>query len=353
MEKRNFTLVLGGGGMKGLAHTGVLAALEERDFLPQDVVGSSIGSLIGAAWSAGMSASELKEIALAVRQRDLFRIAHRKMALQRMRSPGLYRPEPLRNVIRGLLGDITFDELKHPLIVNTVDINSGTQVLWGTPGLSDVPVADAVIASCALPGYLPPHEIQGRYCMDGAAVENLPVGIAAARGRDLVIAVDVGSSGGLRAELHLAGFAAVYARAIEIAIATRRTATLRRWRRPPLLLVQPRLEQYGLLAFGHNQELVDEGFRATAALLDDPDAVPDAKAEGVYPRRRYTVRVDRDHCIGCGACLVHGPPGLFRLDRSGTAAVTESEQVWSPVDLDFVRQCPTYAIQAHARDEGG
>lgn len=350
MTRRDFTLVLGGGGMKGLAHVGVLAALEERDFLPTDIVGSSIGALIAAAWCSGMSAGELKEIAVSITRRDLFRVAHREMALKRMRSPALYRQEPLEHLIRGLIGDVSFAELDRPLLVNTVDLNSGIQVFWGAPGLADVPVAEAVYASCALPGFLPPREIQGRHCVDGAAVSNLPVGVAAARNRDLVVAVDVGSSAMLKADLHEAGFAVVYARAIEIAIERMRTVTLRHWQQPPLLFVQPRVEQYSMFSFEHNAELIEEGHRAMAALLDDPNQVPPPSARGVYPRRRYTVRVERERCIGCGACLVHGPPGLFTMDASGKAVATVPERVWSPVDVDFVRQCPTYAIVVRPED---
>lgn len=352
MIERSFTLVLSGGGMKGLAHVGVLKALVERGWIPEDVAGSSIGALVGACWCTGMPIREIEEIALAVTRRDLFRIAHRDMAFKRIRSPALYRREPLEHLIRGLIGDVTFDELERPLIVNTVDLESGTQVFWGAPGLSDVTVADAVFASCALPGYLPPQELRGRYYVDGAAVSNLPVGVARARGseRDLVLAVDVGSPGTFKAETYQAGFAAVYARAIEIAIATMRTNALKRWRRPPLVLVQPRVAHIPMFSFRHNRELIDEGYRATAGVLDSRDGLPAPSDSGVYPRRHFHVRVERDRCIGCRSCLVHGPVGLFQIDDAGKAVVTEPEQVWSPVDADFVRQCPTLAIMIRSID---
>ncbi len=344
LEHRDYTLVLGGGGLKGLAHVGVLRALEERDFLPKDVVGSSIGALVAAAWCTGMSAEELEPIALDVRRRDIFRVAHSEMALKRMRSPALYREEPLEAFLAGLLSDITFDELQRPLLVNTVDLNSGSQIFWGAPGLSDVRVADAVFASVSLPGYLPPREIRGRYYVDGAAVSNLPIRIAAARNRDLVVAVDVGSSEVLRADQQNKGFAAIYARAIEIAVQTMRTTYLRHWERPPLLLIQPRVAHVPMFSFTHNHELVAAGYEATASILDEPDAIPDRDEVGVFPRRQYTVHVDRDRCIGCGGCLVHAPRGLFELDGDGKAAVTGAPQMWSPIDTGFVLHCPTNAI---------
>ena len=173
-----FSLVLGGGGMKGLAHIGVLQALTERGLLPTQIVGSSVGALVGAAWSAGHSIAELREIAINLRRKDVFAVAHADMAFRRMRSPALFRREPLDTLIERLVGDLTFQQLDYPLVVNTVDVNSGSQMFWGLEGLDDVPVKDAVFASCALPGFLPPREIRGRVYMDGATVDNLPVGTA-------------------------------------------------------------------------------------------------------------------------------------------------------------------------------
>src|SRR6266571_6841199 len=169
-----YTLVLGGGGMKGLAHIGVLQALLERGLRPAQIVASSVGALVGAAWAAGRSIPELHDRAVSLRRRDIFVVAHADMAFKRMRSPALFRREPLDELLDRLVGDLTFEQLQRPLIVNTVDINSGMQVFWGAEGLEDVRVADAVFASCAMPGYLPPREIRGRYYVDGATVDNLP-----------------------------------------------------------------------------------------------------------------------------------------------------------------------------------
>jgi NTE family protein len=268
------------------------------------------------------------------------------MAFRRMRSPAIYHREPLENLIHGLIGDVTFDDLERPLIVNTVDLNSGMQVFWGAPGLTDVRVADAVYASLALPGFLPPMEIRGRFFMDGAAAANLPVGIATAYQRDLVVAVDVGSSGALRAEVQDAGFAAVYARAIEIGIDRMRDAALQGWDHPPLLLLQPRVEHLSMFAFDQSQWLIDEGYRVTHEVIADPTRVPPSDARGVHPRRRIKLSVVRERCIGCGACLAHAPAGVFSLDQQGKAVVNQPDQVWSPIDGAFMRHCPTYAIVA-------
>jgi len=341
-----FTLVLGGGGMKGLAHIGVIQALTERGLVPTRIVGSSVGALVGAAWSAGRSIAELRDIAVNLRRRDVFAVAHTDMAFKRMRSPALFRREPLDALLHGLVGDVTFQELQQPLVVNTVDINSGMQVFWGLEGLEEVPVKDAVFASCALPGYLPPREIRGRFYVDGATVDNLPIGTARILGADLVLAVDVSASNAFREDVQEEGFAAVFARATEIAMQALLELRLREWGAPPIYYMHPRVEHISPFSFEHLRELVEEGYRAMVAALDHPEEWPATGDPGVYPRRPVTVRVQRERCIGCGACLVQAPPGMFVLDAQGKAVVTRPDQEWSPIDGEFIRHCPTFAISA-------
>jgi NTE family protein len=344
MRNRSFSLVLGGGGTRGLAHIGVLQALEEHRLTPEEVIGTSVGALVGAAWCAGLAPRELRQIAEHLRRDDLFRLAHSGMALRRLRAPAIYRPEPLADLVRGVLGDVTFAELPRPLLVNTVDINSGTQVFWGAPGLQNVAVADAVIASCTLPGFLPPHRIGQRWFVDGAVSGNLPVHPAARPDRGLVIAVDVSARGRPPLSVHRLGFPAVYARASELGIQRMDEVALRSWGRPPLVLIRPRVWHVELLSFRHNLELVDAGSQAMHAVLDSPHAVPPLDGVGVYPRRRVRVEVLRDRCVGCGACVLSGPAGQFTLDGEGKAVPTDPTPVWSPVDGYSVGVCPTSAI---------
>ena len=342
-----FALVLGGGGMKGLAHVGVLRALEERGWTPDVVVGNSIGALIGAAWAVDFTIAELEALALSMTRRDVFAIARGEMAARRLRAAGLYKTEPLEMLLRGFLGDTTFDDLPRRLVVASVDINSGMVTYWGLPGLRNVPVADAVFASCALPGFFAPREIDSRFLVDGALADNLPVTLAAAQDVDGVIAVDVGSSSVLRAEVQESGFAAVFARASEIVFHQLLEARLAHWTRPAMLLIQPRVEHVPMLSFAHNRELIDEGYRAAVAALDQAGDEVRHSGAGIFPRRLVEVGVDRERCIGCGACVALAPPGTFRMDASGKAGGPSAPQEWSPISGGFVRHCPTYAITAH------
>ena len=345
-SQTRFTLVLGGGGMKGVAHIGVLQALTERGLVPAQIVGSSVGALVGAAWSVGRSIAELRDVAIKLRRKDVFVVAHADMAFKRMRSPALFRREPLDLLIHRLVGDATFQDLHHPLTVNTVDVNSGMQVFWGLEGLDEVPVKDAVFASCAIPGFLPPREIRGRFYVDGATVDNLPVGTARILGADVILAVDVSASNAFRADTQEDGFSAVFARATEIAMQSLLELRMREWTTPPIYYIHPRVEHISAFDFDHLREIVEEGYRATVAGLDRPAEWPAPGDTGVYPRRAVTIRVQRERCIGCGACLVQAPPGMFVLDAQGKAVVTRPEQEWSPIDGEFIRHCPTYAISA-------
>ena len=346
MTGSRFSLVLGGGGLRGLAHIGAIQELDARGWEPAEMVGCSIGALIAAAWASGFTTAELESIALSLRRRDIFQIAHGDMAFKRMRAPALYRSEPLEHLVDGLLGEVTFAQLQRPLIVAGVEINSGLQIYWGAPGLQHVRVADAVLASMSLPGFFAPREIDGRYWVDAAIVDNLPVRFAGSRGHDFVVGVDVGSTSVLRSDTEREGFASVFARATEIVFQGAMEWHLAGWSGPPLLLVQPRVEHVPMFSFDHTKDLIAEGRRSTAAAIDQSaDALRQAKG-GIYPTKRVRLGVVRERCIGCGNCVALAPPGYFHLDADGKAVPRTEPALWSPMDGAFLRHCPTYAITA-------
>ncbi|MGH7559781.1 MAG: patatin-like phospholipase family protein [Gemmatimonadales bacterium] len=340
-----FTLVLGGGGLKGLAHIGVFRALAERGLHPQAVIGCSMGSLVAAAWARGQSIEEMENRALAVQRTDIFRIAHLDMALRRMLAPAVYRREPLDALIHGLVGDVTFRELPRRLIVNTVDLNTGQQVLWGLPGLDGVKVADAVFASCALPGILPPRAIDGRVCVDGAVVENLPVRAAVAVSRSPIIAVDIGGARVERAGIERMGFAATYSRGLEIVMQSLAGEHLREWTDPPIVLIRPRVARISMFAFNRTPFLIAEGYRATIETLDLLPKELNELPHGIHPQREMRVSVDAAKCVGCGVCVARAPD-TFRLRPDGIAEVRVERQWWSPIGDYLLTACPTRAIAA-------
>jgi len=333
--------------MKGFAHIGVMRALQELEITPTLYAGTSIGAMLAAARVGGMSPDELAERASVLRRRDLFRLNHFGMLMERMRSPSIYLEDPLRELCRSVVPDGTFDELPMPLIVNTVDIERSMPVNWGTPGLRDVPVREAVYASCALPGFFPPGRVGGRLCIDGGVIDNLPVGIASLDA-DLVIAVDVGSSD-LRpiTDAMSLGFANIYMRAATTMMHALQQFPLTHWDGPPMVLIRPRCGE-DWLSFTNVAATIDEGHRAARKALEDVDAFYDQPG-GVYPRRRFELEVDRDRCVSCGMCVALAP-NLMGFDSQGKAYSRTRTVDWSPADGDFVHACPTNAIIARKTD---
>jgi NTE family protein len=288
--------------------------------------------------------------AIGARRKDVFRVAHTDMALRRMNAPAVYRPDPLEALIHSLVADRTFDELPRSLVINTVDIDSGTQVLWGTPGLTHIRVADAVFASCALPGLFPPREINGHHYCDGALITNLPVRAALGLGQAPVIAVHVGVTS-TQAGTERSGFASNYVRGFEIVMRTMLEGATRHWHGHPVLLVEPRVEHISMFSFNDTREMIEEGYRATTEALAEYRERLFVDEPGIYPQRRVRVVVDRDRCIGCTACVWRAPD-VFRMTSDQKAEVIAEHQVWSPFDGGYIHNCPTRAITAHLEDDG-
>ena len=343
-KAHKIALVLGGGGLKGFAHIGVFRALEELGIVPTVVAGTSIGALIGAAYARGMDVSEMTDRARALKRRDLFRLNRMGMLLERQHSPAIYLEEPLRNVVNSVATEMRFDQLKRTLLVNTVDIQRGSQVVWGLPGLRDVSLADAVYASCALPGFYPPGAISGRLCVDGGVLDNLPVSIAG-RGMDAVIAVDTGSSD-LEPEndIATAGFASIYMRAATTMMHALQLAPFATWTRPPMILIRPKVNHIGWFSFTHTDELLEAGYTAAMEACKYFEECI-SWGIGVFPRRPMQITVDRKKCIGCTLCTSLAPD-VMAMDSHQKAYPLTPVVEWSPADGDFVHHCPTYAIEA-------
>ncbi|GAB1344478.1 patatin-like phospholipase family protein [Gemmatimonas sp.] len=335
-------LVMGGGALKGLAHVGALRAIREAGIVPHLYGGSSIGALIAAAAASGIAPDDLTARALRVRRKDLFRINHMGMLMERMLSPSIYLEAPLRTLCDELVSEGTFDELPHRLLVSAVDLERGLPVVFGRPGFRDVRVRDAVYASCALPGFFPPGKVGNRTCIDGGTMDNLPVNIAGLE-VDAIIAVDVGIAdvpqvSGVADQ----GFASIFMRAATMMMHEMQQATLDTWTGPPMLLVRPKVSHIGWFSFSHTEQLLEVGYETTRqALRHLLDAL--AAPGGIFPREAMEIRVDRDRCTGCGLCAAHHP-AFMALDANQRAYPLEPVHTFSPADAAFTRCCPVEAI---------
>lgn len=195
-EPPRIGLALSGGGVRGLAHIGVLKVLTEVGIPIHCVAGTSAGGLIGALFAAGMSPQEMEAEALRMANpRRILPFLNRRLPFR-----GILSSQKVMEYLESLLGDVTFDRLPIPLAVVAVDLNTGRKVI-----LREGRVADAVRATIALPGLLAPVEWGEMLLVDGGLIDNLPADAARQMGASRVVAVDIstdeGSIASLREEL--------------------------------------------------------------------------------------------------------------------------------------------------------
>ncbi len=176
---RTLGLALGGGGVRGAAHLGVLDVLEREGIRPDVIAGTSVGSIIGACLAAGLDVGEMRETMRTLKWTDLTRLSWGNRL-------ALLDTTPLRRFIDRSLGEREFDDLEVPFAAVTCDVLTGAEVL-----VREGSVARAVTASSALPGLFPPDEYGEALLIDGGAIANLPVRAARELGADYVIAVDI------------------------------------------------------------------------------------------------------------------------------------------------------------------
>jgi len=171
-------LVLGGGAARGFAHIGVIKSLEAQGIVPDIVVGTSAGSVVGALYASGMNGFELQNLALQMNE-DM-------VADWTLPNRGVLKGEALQNFINQKVKNLTIQKMPRPLGVVATDLQSGEMVLFrrGDTGI-------AVRASSAVPGMFQPVEISGRDYVDGGLTSPVPAQSARAMGADFVIAVDI------------------------------------------------------------------------------------------------------------------------------------------------------------------
>ena len=180
--KPRIALVLGGGAARGFAHVGVIRALEQEKIPIDLVVGTSVGSLIGALYAADQDSFELEWSAFKLEKDDLFDYG----VVTAVRGMGLARGDKLEQWVKSRIKQVNIEELKLPFAAVATDLNWGTKVI-----LDHGSVARAVRASSAIPGVFQPVQHLGKLLVDGGVVDNIPVSVARAKGADLVIAVDL------------------------------------------------------------------------------------------------------------------------------------------------------------------
>jgi NTE family protein len=265
-------LVLGGGGMKGIAHIGVWKALEEGGVRPDAIIGTSIGALIGACLATGMGWRELADIARSLTREDIVSINKRAVWLGGVREASVFEGDHFLGYIRRMLPAREFGQMKVPLRMNAVSLVSGEEVWFGTGMREDVPLPEAVYASCALPIYFPPLNLGEDYLVDGGIKDVLPVRRAAEWGAERIIAVDVGSDllppdPGFFDR----GMIAIHDRVLNINLEEQRKRCLEGVD-TPTLYIRPMIGHLHAFDFERTQFFLEEGYRAAREAMADAEA---------------------------------------------------------------------------------
>ena len=185
--------VFSGGGAKAIAHAGAWRAISEAGHHVTHIVATSFGAVIGAMFAAGANYDDLIRGTTGLKTSDVAPIDLMGL-VKGMFASAILKPEPLRTTIARLVPAQRFADLRIPLTVTTTDLDSGEQIVFGGAGSGerDAPLQDVLYATCALPLYYPPAEIDGRRLGDGGIRDVLPLGPASRLPCDAVIAVDVG-----------------------------------------------------------------------------------------------------------------------------------------------------------------
>ena len=178
-KKQKIALALGGGSARGIANIGVLKILE-RERIPIDlIVGSSIGSLIGAAYSMGVPTYRMEKAAL--------KFSWDKLADFSISKTAILKGRKLEKIVAEFTDTKNFSDAQIPLAITTTDIETGEEIVHTKGNLQKI-----IRASCSWPGIFPPVTIEGRKLVDGGIKNSIPVKMAKHLGATKIIAVDIG-----------------------------------------------------------------------------------------------------------------------------------------------------------------
>lgn len=246
--KPKLNLALGGGAARGIAHIGVLKAIEELDFEVEGVAGTSIGAIIGSLYAGGYGWKEIWEVTKELKWGELIKLSFSGM--------GLASTEKLLKLLRELLKNRSFDELDLPFKAVSVDISTAEEIIHDSGE-----VAQAVLASAAIPGVFEPVKLAGRILVDGGVSNNIPSDVARGFGSGRVVGVDLNAQASEREEPH---------NLVDVSLKTFAVLmwnTSNRGREGADILIQPDIDGFRYYDLSRAEELFSRGEEAARRVL--------------------------------------------------------------------------------------
>jgi NTE family protein len=341
-------LVLSGGGARGAAHIGVLKVLEELRVPVDLIVGTSMGSIVGAAYATGMSVSEMEKAIKSITTESLFtdRPPRQDQSMRRKEDDlrpyfvpelavdkdGVLLPKglvtgvalegELRKLVR-ITSVPNFDQLPIPFRAIATDIGTGEMVI-----LKEGSVVQAIRASMSVPGAVAPVEVGRRQLVDGGLVRNLPIDIARSMGADIIIAVNLGTP--LLKPEQITSALSVSLQMINILTEQNVNRSLAELK-PHDILILPELGDYSAADFDHLPKTVPIGEAAARKVADRLRALSLAPEQYVAVRARQIVP-EPVGALAIDAIKVEGIHGVSE------AVVLQAMQtrVGEPLDTDTI-----------------
>jgi len=252
--KPKLGLALSGGSALGIAHIGVLQSLREHNVPIDCIAGTSAGSVAAACYAFGMTPDDMAKKAKNFGWLTFFKFSYSTL--------GLVTDEALGDMMRKLLGDVKIEDANIPLAIVATDLGTGDKMVFRKGS-----VAEAVMASCCLPGLFVPVKLGGRQFVDGGLVENVPLSPLAAMGADIKVGVNLARWRTYRPPRH---FVDVMLDSVDIV-----THAQGKFHPVPAdVWIDPHLEEYTMSDWGKAAEFLIIGYRAaTEAIPEINDAL--------------------------------------------------------------------------------
>lgn len=246
-----YGMVLSGGGVRGIAHLGVIKALEERGIYPELIAGASAGAIVGAFYAAGHSWEDILHFFKSTSMFSWQNYTYRK--------PGILDTDKFESLFASYLPDDNFASLKKTLFISATDIEKGKNVIWQEGSL-----VRKVLASATFPMVLSPVEIGGTYYADGAITNNFPVEPLVGR-CDTIIGSFVSPLPVIE-PAELTNSMAVLERALKIGMATLSES---KFQHCNILIAPHRLNEVGTFSMNRIDEVFEIGYETACRKLEE------------------------------------------------------------------------------------
>lgn len=246
-DAKEVGLALGGGAALGAAHIGVLRYLEENGFTITHIAGTSVGALAGGAYACGATIGDLSRFARRARWTKLTSISIPRLSL--------FTSERLREQVRSLVSDKSFDQTDIPFAAVACSLITGQEVV-----LREGPLVDAILASCAIPGFFEPIELDGDLLCDGCIANQVPDDVVWEMGARRVIAVDLISR--VRGNERPDSVFGVFYKSMNILM--KRTLSCR----PGTIVIYPDTTGLSTMDLKNYRELIYAGYKAAQETLE-------------------------------------------------------------------------------------